>query len=191
MSPYMMTTTVSDANENKTIPPASIFYRLHGVLVHSGDVGGGHYYAFIRSAPSETCKWGSWLRFDDEIVHPVSQKEAVDENFGGGGGSFIKRYTSAYMLVYVLESQWSSMVGGLPIVPEHILSSNNDSDAEDDNPMVSNEESKACASTKNETFVNVRLITDAALKKHISDDVSGLDFANVTESCTFISKVRI
>ena len=35
-------------------------YRLHSVLVHSGGVHGGHYYAFIRPDGKQ------WLKFDDD-----------------------------------------------------------------------------------------------------------------------------
>ena len=37
-------------------------YKLHSVLVHSGGVHGGHYYAYIQP----DCK--RWLKFDDERV---------------------------------------------------------------------------------------------------------------------------
>lgn len=37
-------------------------YKLHSVLVHSGGVHGGHYYAYIRPSARQ------WLRFDDEKV---------------------------------------------------------------------------------------------------------------------------
>ena len=37
-------------------------YALHSVLVHSGGVHGGHYYAFIRPDGKR------WLKFDDEKV---------------------------------------------------------------------------------------------------------------------------
>lgn len=37
-------------------------YKLHSVLVHSGGVHGGHYYAYIRPATKQ------WLKFDDEKV---------------------------------------------------------------------------------------------------------------------------
>lgn len=35
-------------------------YRLHSVLVHSGGVHSGHYYAFIRPDGRQ------WLKFDDD-----------------------------------------------------------------------------------------------------------------------------
>ncbi len=37
-------------------------YRLHSVLVHSGGVHGGHYYAFINPDGKQ------WLKFDDDKV---------------------------------------------------------------------------------------------------------------------------
>ena len=37
-------------------------YRLHSVLVHSGGIHGGHYYAFCNPSSSQ------WLKFDDEKV---------------------------------------------------------------------------------------------------------------------------
>ena len=37
-------------------------YKLHSVLVHSGGVHGGHYYAYIQPDQKR------WLKFDDERV---------------------------------------------------------------------------------------------------------------------------
>lgn len=37
-------------------------YKLHSVLVHSGGVHGGHYFAFIRPDGH------TWLKFDDDKV---------------------------------------------------------------------------------------------------------------------------
>ena len=45
-------------------PKVRNLYRLHSVLVHSGGVHGGHYYAFIRPTGS------TYLKFDDEKVCP-------------------------------------------------------------------------------------------------------------------------
>jgi ubiquitin carboxyl-terminal hydrolase 7 len=41
-------------------------YKLHSVLVHSGGVHGGHYYAFIRPDGKR------WCKFDDEKVRARS-----------------------------------------------------------------------------------------------------------------------
>ena len=86
-------------------------YQLYAVLVHSGGVHGGHYYAFIRPE-------NSWYRFDDTLVERVDPDTAIIRNFGGPALSdkiqnylFTSttrekpRHFSAYMLMYVRESE--------------------------------------------------------------------------------------
>jgi ubiquitin carboxyl-terminal hydrolase 7 len=98
-----------DENADKSKPWV---YRLHGVLVHSGDLHGGHYFALIK--PDRETRW---LKFDDDRVTPVTDREVLEENFGGEPLNGIhlpnvqrnqvrqmKRFTNAYMLVYVRES---------------------------------------------------------------------------------------
>ena len=56
-----------DADDGKFLAPGADrsvrnLYKLHSVLVHSGGVHGGHYYAYIRPASKQ------WLKFDDEKV---------------------------------------------------------------------------------------------------------------------------
>ena len=92
-------------------------YHLHGVLVHSGDLNAGHYYAFLKPD-----KNGEFFKFDDDRVTRATKKEAIDENFGGeysnlSSGQHLaqrhpyarqlsaKRSTNAYMLVYIRESR--------------------------------------------------------------------------------------
>lgn len=85
-------------------------YRLHGVLVHSGDLHGGHYFALIK--PDRETRW---LKFDDDRVTPVTDREVLEENYGGEPQTpngilspqqrnqvrTMKRFTNAYMLVYI------------------------------------------------------------------------------------------
>lgn len=96
-------------------------YHLHSVLVHSGDLNAGHYYAFIKPH-----KNGKFYKFDDDRVTPATTKEALDENFGGdfamqpnGIGARRNPYTrtiskqkfmSAYMLVYIRESRMDEVM---------------------------------------------------------------------------------
>ncbi|RPD80183.1 cysteine proteinase [Lentinus tigrinus ALCF2SS1-7] len=87
-------------------------YKLHGVLVHSGDLHGGHYFALIK--PDRETRW---LKFDDDRVTPVTDREVLEENYGGEALNghvppmqrnqvrAMKRFTNAYMLVYVRESE--------------------------------------------------------------------------------------
>ncbi|KAL4929658.1 ubiquitin-specific protease UBP15 [Aspergillus undulatus] len=110
----------------------SWMYELHGVLVHSGDLNAGHYFAFLKPT-----KDGYWYRFDDDRVTRATDKEVLEENYGGEyelpngapgvrqpytRGLSTKRSTNAYMLVYVRKSRSDDVL--LPItkddVPAHI-----------------------------------------------------------------------
>ncbi|KAJ4829155.1 ubiquitin carboxyl-terminal hydrolase 13 [Turnera subulata] len=86
-------------------------YTLHSVLVHSGGVQGGHYYAFIRPTLSD-----QWYKFDDEKVTKEEMRKALEEQYGGDeeipqtnpGFNTIQfkftKFSNAYMLVYIRES---------------------------------------------------------------------------------------
>jgi len=88
-------------------PSVRNLYQLHSVLVHSGGIHGGHYYAFIRPDLGE-----QWYRFDDERVTKEDKKRAVDDQFGGDDDSpnpgfnnppsfKCAKQSNAYMLVYI------------------------------------------------------------------------------------------
>ncbi|KIM26035.1 hypothetical protein M408DRAFT_330816 [Serendipita vermifera MAFF 305830] len=92
-------------------------YKLHGVLVHSGDLHGGHYFALIK--PDKETRW---LKYDDDRVTPVTDKEVLDDNYGGESTNGLlqyqrqqvrtmKRFTNAYMLVYIRESKLDEVLG--------------------------------------------------------------------------------
>lgn len=80
------------------------------MLVHSGDLHGGHYFALIK--PDNDTRW---LKFDDDRVTPVTDREVLEENYGGEAlngvvptlqrnqARSMKRFTNAYMLVYIRE----------------------------------------------------------------------------------------
>ncbi|KAF2754027.1 cysteine proteinase [Pseudovirgaria hyperparasitica] len=107
-------------------------YHLHGVLVHSGDLNAGHYYAFLKPD-----KNGEFYKFDDDRVTRATKREAMEENFGGDYPTNTannqqrnpytrtwssKRSMSAYMLVYIRESRLDDIL--LPnqevTVPPHL-----------------------------------------------------------------------
>ncbi len=50
------------------MPP--LLYHLAGVIVHSGQANGGHYYSFIRerSACGVLQEPAKWMKFDDNDV---------------------------------------------------------------------------------------------------------------------------
>ncbi|KAF5959433.1 hypothetical protein HYC85_000642 [Camellia sinensis] len=87
-------------------------YTLHSVLVHSGGVDGGHYYAYIRPTLTD-----QWFKFDDELVTKEYVKRALEEQYGGeeeplqanpGFNNSPFKFTkysnaNAYVLVYIRE----------------------------------------------------------------------------------------
>lgn len=111
----------------------SYIYHLHGVLVHSGDLNAGHYYAFLKPT-----RGGQFFKFDDDRVTKATKKEAMDENFGGefqnvpNGYSGQRnpytrtwskqRFMSAYMLVYIRETKLDSVLEDIrePDIPAHL-----------------------------------------------------------------------
>ncbi|KAI1326876.1 cysteine proteinase [Xylariaceae sp. FL0255] len=105
-------------------------YKLHGVLVHSGDLNAGHYYAFLK--PN---KDGWFYKFDDDKVTKATLRETLEENFGGEFKSSIvsarpqlpkrnpiMRQNNAYMLVYIRESRLDQVLTTVDKqdCPEHL-----------------------------------------------------------------------
>lgn len=92
-------------------------YTLHSVLVHSGGVHGGHYYAFIRPTLSD-----QWFKFDDERVTKEDMKRALEEQYGGeeelpqtnpgfNNTPFkFTKYSNAYMLVYIRDTDKDKII---------------------------------------------------------------------------------
>jgi len=101
---------------------------LHGVLVHSGDLHDGKYFALIK--PDRHTRW---LKFYDDRVTPVTDREVL-ENYGGepltgfvpqtlrNQVSAVKRSTNAYVLVYIRETAIDEVLAPLTVedVPPHL-----------------------------------------------------------------------
>ena len=89
----------------------SYVYQLHGVLVHSGDLNAGHYYAFIKPE-----KDGWFYKYDDDRVTKATMREVLEENYGGPMLNASKtakpqiRANSAYMLVYIRQSRLDNVL---------------------------------------------------------------------------------
>lgn len=117
LSPYI--------EEDSRDPNEDYEYELHGVLVHSGDLDIGHYYALIKPT-----KEGPWYKFDDDKVTRVTMKEVLEDNFGGvyqNKPNLLKTrvntfspHTSAYMLVYIRKSKLDQILFK-DTIPKHIL----------------------------------------------------------------------
>lgn len=139
-------------------------YVLHSVLVHMGDVGGGHYYAYIRpsigysydfsmtdvvnawprqqinidsdnnqalndsdqphiSYREKVARDGKWFKFNDDCVNEVRESEAVNLSYGKSadqGRNMLVSISSAYMLVYLRESEAKSIMSEVTI-PSDLL----------------------------------------------------------------------
>ncbi|XP_052462290.1 probable ubiquitin carboxyl-terminal hydrolase FAF-X isoform X10 [Carassius gibelio] len=99
-------------------PPCSSRYRLVGVLVHSGQASGGHYYSYIIQRNGSGCEGerNRWYKFDDGDVTECKMdddEEMKNQCFGGEymGEVFDhmmkrmsyrrqKRWWNAYILFY-------------------------------------------------------------------------------------------
>ncbi|KAI9182836.1 ubiquitin-specific protease ubp15 [Blastocladiella emersonii ATCC 22665] len=156
--------------------PVSHKYHLHGVLVHSGSVDAGHYCAFVR--PSRANKW---FKFDDDKVIPVTQKEVTEDNFGGeypvppgtrtmnrlgaSRGIIHKRFTNAYMLVYIRESDYDKVLCDVTEgdVPSAILE-------QLERERLEREE-KERVIREREFMLTVRIIDDATIRPHADFDL--------------------
>lgn len=99
---------------------ARVVYDLQSVVVHVGEYGSGHYYAYVRP----DARKNEWYRFDDDKVTKVTYREVAADCYGGqssriaaqeakeglfaklfrgGGGKYGwgGRTSSAYVLQYV------------------------------------------------------------------------------------------
>ena len=76
-----------------TVPVPSCPYTLVGVVVHSGQANGGHYYSFIRERNETGVPTGRrWLRFDDT---EVTEFDIDPERDWYGGEYFVEMWDAA------------------------------------------------------------------------------------------------
>lgn len=159
-------------------------YNLHGVLVHSGDLHGGHYFTLIKPE-----KDSDWFKFDDDRVTRVLEREVLEDNFGGeypnghlGQAGVrapvraMKRFTNAYMLVYVRDSMSDEILKPF---------------AEDDTPRHLRErleeERLAMEARKREReeqhlFLTTKIITEDTFRTHQGFDLATFEERNLPAS---------
>lgn len=146
-------------------------YQLHGVLVHSGDLNAGHYYAFIKPT-----KDGWFYRFDDDRVTKATKREVLEDNFGGEGsyppgvvkGPFQQqpamRQNSAYMLVYIRQSRIDEVL--LPVTeddsPPHLKRKINEE--------IARKEAIRKEKEEQHLYMHIRVLSDETFRAH-----SGID----------------
>ena len=104
----------------------SNIFDLYGVLVHSGSPSAGHYFAYLRTSTDP-----QWYQFNDIIVSKATNKEAIEENFGGSSDYSYKtsyyynsspKLFSAYMLVYVRREDSNNVFAPVDesAIPQHL-----------------------------------------------------------------------
>lgn len=147
-------------------------YSLHGVLVHSGDLTGGHYFALIK--PDQQ---GKWYRFDDDRVTPATEREVLEENYGGE--EYIRgqpperrqpaRFVNAYMLVYIRNAEMVKVLDpfGPQDVPAHLAKR-----IEQERLEL---EAKQRERQEQHLFLTLRLISEDSFRKHQGFDLAQLD----------------
>ncbi|CCF52859.1 hypothetical protein NDA11_006518 [Ustilago hordei] len=157
-------------------------YKLHGVLVHSGDLHGGHYFALLKPE-----KNGKWFKFDDDRVTPVTEKEVLEDNYGGEitnghpAGQIgarapvraMKRFTNAYMLVYVRERDIDEVLK--PLAPEdtpiHLRQR-----LEDERMQM---EARKREREEQHLYLTVKLITEDTFRGHQGFDLATFEERNL------------
>ncbi|GMK58352.1 hypothetical protein CspeluHIS016_0503840 [Cutaneotrichosporon spelunceum] len=163
-------------------------YKLHGVLVHSGDLHGGHYFALIKPEAD-----GRWFKFDDDRVTPVTDKEVLEDNYGGDlvngmmpapqrtQARTLKKFTNAYMLVYIRETELGTVLAPLTEedTPRHLK----------ERLDLEREQAEAKKREKDEQhlYLTAKIITDDIFSKHEGFDLASFDDKNMpaTELPTF------
>ena len=68
-------------------------YRLIGVVVHSGQASGGHYYSYINHRPESASP--KWYKFDDG---DVSECKMEDDEVNARSQQYLR---AAYCLLYL------------------------------------------------------------------------------------------
>ncbi|KFX95987.1 hypothetical protein V490_03572 [Pseudogymnoascus sp. VKM F-3557] len=174
-SPYL----AEDADKSEPY-----IYQLHSVLVHSGDLNAGHYYAFIKPT-----KDGCFYRCDDDKVIRATMREVLEDNFGGEVDyvngqtkpAFQKppviRQNSAYMLVYIRRSRLDQVL--LPVTkddtPSHLQKK-----LDEENAL---REARRKEREEQHLYLNARVMTDRTFREHSSTDLTTFDASEKEPGC--------
>lgn len=152
-----------DQSAPHTVPNT---YHLHAVLIHSGDVHGGHYYVYIRPKQGNR-----WFRMDDERVTRARLREVLEDSYGGNREftyhvhgkkvtSHTKKFSNAYMLMYIRDSDRPQTLFRVRArnIPTHL----HDRFASEVSQTAAREKELAEA----HLYANIRAITEDHLRAH-------------------------
>ena len=71
-----LSSVCADIQESET---SRACYALQSVVIHVGEFGSGHYYAYVRPDVLSS----DWYRFNDHVITKVSFDEVVADAYGG------------------------------------------------------------------------------------------------------------
>ncbi|XP_014217217.1 probable ubiquitin carboxyl-terminal hydrolase FAF-X isoform X3 [Copidosoma floridanum] len=105
---------IIDWDHEETLKGTCTKYQLTGIVVHSGQASGGHYYSYVLHRQSDGT--GKWYKFDDGDVTECKMEEEEEMKSQCFGGEYMgevfdqimkrmsyrrqKRWWNAYMLFY-------------------------------------------------------------------------------------------
>ncbi|XP_050542237.1 probable ubiquitin carboxyl-terminal hydrolase FAF-X isoform X2 [Daktulosphaira vitifoliae] len=119
---------IIDCDYNESENENNTKYQLTGIVVHSGQASGGHYYSYIQDRNSDGSS--KWYKFDDGDVTECKMDEDEEMKTQCFGGDYMgevfdhalkrtsyrrqKRWWNAYMLFYTkVENGCKDLVNGL------------------------------------------------------------------------------
>ncbi|KAK0651817.1 hypothetical protein B0T16DRAFT_404747 [Cercophora newfieldiana] len=152
-------------------------YQLHGVLVHSGDLNAGHYYAFLK--PN---KEGWWYKYDDDKVTKATKREVLEDNFGGPyrlphgqirpvsqKKSPMMRPNSAYMLVYIRKTRLDKILTPVTAedTPRHLQRKFEEE--------LAAREARRKEREEQHLYLGVKAITESTFQAHGGTDLTVFD----------------
>ncbi|KAJ6785782.1 hypothetical protein PWT90_03040 [Aphanocladium album] len=161
-------------------------YQLHGVLVHSGDLNAGHYYAFIK--PN---KDGWFYKYDDDKVTKATSREVLEENYGGEEhipNGFTRaptqkkaptiRQNSAYMLVYIRQTRVDKIL--CPVakndIPAHLQQRFEEENAQ--------KEARRKEQREAHLYMMAKVITNQTFRNYGGTDMGRFDNNNAEDEST-------
>ncbi|KAJ7743890.1 hypothetical protein B0H14DRAFT_3607165 [Mycena olivaceomarginata] len=156
-------------------------YKLHGVIVHSGDLHNGHNFVFIKPD-----RENRWFKYDDDRVTRATDKQVFEENYGGKAlddlpstpqrnqVQALKDFSSnAYVLVYIRESAIDQVLAPFTNedIPPHIK-------ARLDEERLQLEAMKR-EREQQHLFLTAKVVTDDTFSCHEGFDLATFDEKNL------------
>ncbi|KAI1943689.1 ubiquitin-specific protease ubp15 [Ophidiomyces ophidiicola] len=168
-------------------------YQLYGVLVHSGDLNAGHYFAFLRPT-----KDGFFYKFDDDRVNRASIRETLEDNYGedvndlsNGNGLrqpltraySAKRSTNAYMLVYLRKSRVDELL--VDVVKNDFPAHLERRIAEERAELIRRKKERE----EQHLYMHAGVVTDDSFKHHHGFDLTSFDLQSTDPAAPSIHRI--